>query len=304
MNSTLQHNLSYKIPQINLSRLKRLFYPRLIMKIFHSAKTQAWIETVVTAIFVVSITYWTILNDNSQAKFLVSVVTVMGVGLQIKRITDLSSQEEISKLNTQIKSLEVEIKDIKSDNNIANEIVTHLVKHSEEMNKLVNQLGEHPVINKAIIYKEIKEKINNYNLGNKEFIEDIRSQQEVKIWFKQESVRKILAREASNSINDTSLKSLTTVKLLNKQLRSILYQDIYKCLDLLNMTFQQGISVNRIEIHNSQLMSYPQDYELYVNAIEHIKEAIDKKVYTQSLSTKATQFIKNSLDLLINKISS
>ena len=272
------------------------------MKIFHSAKTQGWVETIVTSSLVVFIIYWTISNANLQAKFFIPIATVMGLGVEIKRITDLNSQEEISKLNTQIKALEVELKDIKSDNKFVNDLVIHLVKNSNEMDKLVNKLGENPQINNSIIYREIKDKINTYNLGNKDFIEDILAQQEVKEWFKQESLRKMLAKNASNSISDKSLRNLTTAKVSNTQLRDKLYKDICKCLDLLNMTIQEGISLNSTEIHKSKLVSYPQESEIYANAIEHIKEVIDTK-YTQHLSIKATQLIKNNLDLLINKIS-
>ncbi|MEM7716892.1 MAG: hypothetical protein AAF349_25620, partial [Cyanobacteria bacterium P01_A01_bin.68] len=97
------------------------------MKIFHSAKTQGWVETIVTSSLVVFIIYWTISNANLQAKFFIPIATVMGLGVEIKRITDLNSQEEISKLNTQIKALEVELKDIKSGNKFVNDLVIHLV---------------------------------------------------------------------------------------------------------------------------------------------------------------------------------
>ena len=123
------------------------------MKIFHSAKTQGWVETIVTSSLVVFIIYWTISNANLQAKFFIPIATVMGLGVEIKRITDLNSQEEISKLNTQIKALEVELKDIKSDNKFVNDLVIHLVKNSNEMDKLVNKLGENPQINNSIIKK-------------------------------------------------------------------------------------------------------------------------------------------------------
>ena len=132
------------------------------MKIFHSAKTQGWVETIVTSSLVVFIIYWTISNANLQAKFFIPIATVMGLGVEIKRITDLNSQEEISKLNTQIKALEVELKDIKSGNKFVNDLVIHLEKNSNEMDKLVNKLGENPQINNSIIYREIKDKINNY----------------------------------------------------------------------------------------------------------------------------------------------
>lgn len=255
---------------------------------------QAWLEAIVTAFVLFFIVDWTVRNANSQVKPFIPIATIIALGAEILRIIDFTSKdlrEEIAKLKQE-------------QENITN-LTDALVQRSEGMKDFLEQYGNaNPSIKDKGFFVEIMQKMNNYGDDAKSLSKKTYANLQAKKWLNKKSNRKVLAKAAANIFEESDLTDFGNFNSSLKQRKKILEDDIFECLNLVNISLYEMTDLRETNIQKSELVSEPNINQPYLRAIEHIKyKQLPEITRKNELSEQASKEIEKYLNYLIDKLS-
>ena len=215
----------------------------------------------------------------------------------------LTSLRIIAMKDMKIGRLKDKIEDLEKEEKFVTDILLVLGKQSEEMKNMVEMLGEYPTILKSEIYRDLKDKINEYHNDAANLPKILKARQEAKKWLSSKQVQELLFKSAFTKALEKNLEEFGKASKSEKNEIKI---SIERCLDLFCSSLNEGIDVGKTNIDNSKIILATKAIPSCLKALEYIKskefiESVSRN--DLSISNDARQELQKYLDFLIAKLS-